>query len=86
MAPARQRIPANPLGPETGAVALLRKALPGMTARKLNRVFQLFLIAQLCGPQFLDNADSFDKMIGRGRFAKTDSDVIDAVRRLVKTS
>ena len=50
----------------------------------LNTVFRLLLIAKNCGPQFLDNAESFDGMLGVGAFAMLDSDVLSVVRSKVK--
>ncbi len=34
-------------------------------------------------PQFLDNAESFDRVRGTGSFAETDSEVLDCARRVV---
>ena len=36
------------------------------------------------GPQFLDNADGFDNMIGPGRFAETDGKILDLVHRIIE--
>lgn len=55
-----------------------------MTPSELNAVARLVFIAKRCGADFLDNADSFDNMIGAGRFAETDRKVLDMVRRVVK--
>src|SRR5450631_4338069 len=55
-----------------------------MTPADLNTVARLALIAKNHGPHFLDNADSFDRMLGRGRFAELNSDTISHVRRLVE--
>jgi hypothetical protein len=57
-----------------------------MSPSELNAVARLVLIAKRCGPQFLDNADSFDNVIGSGRFAETDSQILDLVRRVVEAS
>jgi hypothetical protein len=57
-----------------------------MSPSELNTVFRLALVAKNHGAHFLDDADSFDSMIGRGRFAELNSDTIGHVRRLVKPS
>ena len=51
---------------------------------ELNTVLRLALIAKNHGTHFLDNADDFDRMLGRGRFAELNSDTIGHVRRLVE--
>ena len=38
------------------------------------------------GPEVLDNAESFDKVFGAGRFALTDSRVLDMVRRCIENA
>lgn len=38
------------------------------------------------GPEVLDNAESFDKVFGAGRFAKTDRLVLDMVRRCIENA
>jgi hypothetical protein len=50
----------------------------------LNRVLRIALIAKNHGPQFLDNADSFDRLLGRGRFAEMDSRSLRDIRRIVE--
>jgi hypothetical protein len=56
-----------------------------MSPTGLNAVARLVLIADRCGPEFLDNVDSFDRVLGTGRFADTDSNVLDLARRIVKS-
>ena len=56
-----------------------------MTPAKLNGVARLVLIAYCRGPQFLDDANSFDSVVGRGRFAELDRDALRAARRIVKS-
>ena len=46
---------------------------------------RLVWIAERCGPEFLDNADRFDRVLGRGRFAETNSNVLDHARCIVKS-
>jgi hypothetical protein len=57
-----------------------------LSPSELNRVARLVLIAERCGPDFLDNAEGFDSLLGRGRFADTDGKILDAVRGIVKTA
>ena len=57
-----------------------------MSPSELNAVARLVWIAERCGPEFLDNAESFDRLIGRGRFAETDSNVLDFARALSNPS
>ena len=57
-----------------------------MSPSNLNCVFRLVSIAKRCGPQFLDNADIFDNMIGPGRFAETDGQILDLVHRIIEAS
>lgn len=53
----------------------------------LNQSVRLFLIAKYHGSHFLDNAESFDRMLGcRGRFAQLDSRVLGIVRGAVESS
>jgi len=52
---------------------------------ELNAVFRLCAIANRCGPQILDSAESFDSVVGRGRFAELDSVVLDIARSIVKS-
>ena len=47
-------------------------------------MFRLVWIAKRCGPQALDDVDSFDNVIGRNRFAELDSGVLGIARRIVK--
>jgi hypothetical protein len=44
---------------------------------------RLAMIAERCGPQFLDNAENFDRVLGLGRFAELDQNVIDMARRVL---
>ncbi len=44
----------------------------------------LFRLAKRCGPQFLDNAESFDGLLGAGAFAVADGKVLAIVRRMVE--
>jgi hypothetical protein len=53
---------------------------------QLNVVFRLFLIAKRCGAKVLDNVESFDRVMGRGRFASLDCEVLNEARRIVKAS
>ena len=45
-----------------------------------------FLIADRCGAQALDNIESFDRVMGRRRFALLDREVLNEARRIVKAS
>jgi hypothetical protein len=51
----------------------------------LNTAARLAMIAERCGPQFLDDADSFGRVLGRGSFARLDSKILDVVRRVVES-
>jgi hypothetical protein len=44
---------------------------------------RLAMITERCGPQFLDNAENFDRVLGLGRFAELDQNVIDMARRVL---
>jgi hypothetical protein len=55
-----------------------------MSPSDLNAVARLVLIAKRCGPQFLDDANSFDGVIGPGGFSRTDSQILDMARRVVQ--
>lgn len=55
-----------------------------MTPSQLNDACRLASAAQRCGPQVLDNAESFDEVFGWNRFASLDSEVLDLARRMVK--
>jgi hypothetical protein len=50
----------------------------------VNGAVRLVLIAERCGPEFLDNTYRFDQVIGPGRFAGYDSGVIDLARSIVR--
>ena len=39
-----------------------------------------------CGAQALDNIESFDRVMGRRRFALLDREVLNEARRIVKAS
>jgi hypothetical protein len=56
---------------------------------ELNTVFRLCAIANRCGPQVLDSAESFDSVVGRGRgqgrFAELNSVVLHVARSIVKS-
>jgi hypothetical protein len=43
-----------------------------MNPGDLNSAARLILIAKNCGAEFLDDPNCFDRMFGRGSFAKTD--------------
>jgi hypothetical protein len=53
---------------------------------QLNDVFRLVLITDRCGAQALDNIEGFDRVMGRGRFALLDRDVLNEARRIIKAS
>lgn len=55
-----------------------------LTFSQLNDTFRLVLLAKRCGSQILDNAESFDSVLGMGRFASLDSEVLDKARCIVK--
>lgn len=54
-----------------------------MTPSELNAAARLVFIARRRGADFLDNEDSFDAVLGRGRFAETDPKLLDMARRIV---
>ena len=51
----------------------------------LNAVARLVMVAERCGPEFLDNADRFDQVIGRGRFSETNCNVLNLARAIIKS-
>jgi hypothetical protein len=52
---------------------------------QLNRIVRLALIAKDHDPEFLNDAESFDRVLGGGRFAElSESDGLGHVRRLVE--
>jgi hypothetical protein len=57
-----------------------------LSPSQLNDACRLAAVAQRCGPQFLDDAKSFDEMFGRNRFAGLDGHVLDLARRLAGSS
>jgi hypothetical protein len=57
-----------------------------MSAMELNAVARLVMIANRCGSQLLDNAKSFDHVVGRRRFSELDGESLDLARRIVKAS
>lgn len=46
---------------------------------------RLVMIANRCGSQLLDNAESFDRVVGRSRFSELDRKSLDLARRIVKS-
>jgi hypothetical protein len=52
---------------------------------QLNDMFRLVLIAKRCGPHVFDNAESFDGVVGRGRFSDLDSSVLSVACRIVES-
>jgi hypothetical protein len=56
-----------------------------LSATQLNAVSRLVWIAERCGPQYLDNAERFDEMMGRNCFAELDSEVLNIARSVVKS-
>ena len=46
----------------------------------------IFAAAGSCGAQALDNIESFDRVMGRRRFALLDREVLNEARRIVKAS
>ena len=55
-----------------------------MTGTELHTAFRLALIAKNHGADFLDNEESFARMIGPGAFALYHADTINHVRRLIE--
>jgi hypothetical protein len=51
---------------------------------QLNAMLRLVLIAKNHGAYFLDDAESFDRLIGRGRFAELDGNALCHIKGLVK--
>jgi len=51
----------------------------------LNGMFRLALIAKNHGSHFLNDAQSFDRMLGPGRFAEMNSETFRDVSGIVKT-
>jgi len=48
----------------------------GLSPADLNAAARLVVMAaERCGPQLLDDAESFDEVFGRGRFAGLDCEV-----------
>jgi hypothetical protein len=43
------------------------------------------LIANRCGSELLDDLDRFDRVLGQGRFAELDREVLSLARRIVKS-
>jgi hypothetical protein len=54
-----------------------------MTRGEYNDIARLVAIAKRCGPQFLDSPESFDAVVGTGRYAATDRKVLSMARRVV---
>lgn len=54
-----------------------------MTPGDYNATARLVAIAKRNGAHFLDNPESFDNMIGPGRYAETDPKLRDMARRVV---
>jgi hypothetical protein len=50
----------------------------------LNTVARLVMIAERCGPDFLDNAESFDRVLGRGSFAQLDREILNKARAVTE--
>jgi hypothetical protein len=54
-----------------------------MSPSDLNTVARLALIAKRCGPDFLYDPESFDRLFGRGSFADLDCEILDMTRSVV---
>lgn len=52
---------------------------------KLNAVLRLLMIVERRGSHFLDDAQSFDRVLGRGRFAEYQGAHLDEVRCIVES-
>jgi hypothetical protein len=55
-----------------------------MSPSKLNAAARLVLIASRCGSELLYDLDRFDRVVGQGRFADLDREVLGLARRIVK--
>jgi hypothetical protein len=56
-----------------------------MSPRNLNAAARLVLIANRCGSELLYDLDRFDLVVGQGRFAELDREVLGLARRIVKS-
>ncbi len=54
-----------------------------MNPSDVNDAARLVMVAERCGPEILDNADNFDEVLGAGRFANLNRDVLNLARRVV---
>jgi hypothetical protein len=54
-----------------------------MNPSQINAVCRLVWIAKRCSARVLDDAKSFDRVVGPGRFAELDADVLKFARSVV---
>ncbi len=51
-----------------------------MNPSDVNDAARLVMVAERCGPEILDNADNFDEVLGAGRFASLNREVLNLAR------